>query len=131
MIVVFCIGWTANFNLFFWIKANRFTGEIENFDAIGSNYVYLFGGLVGFIVSLFISFKPGKVGVFAGSRQSAFIGLIGTGFAFAAAPFSGYFSVTNSGMHETPMNVYFALSASVIMTYASSAIFGGFKVGVR
>jgi hypothetical protein len=29
------------------------------------------------------------------------------------------------------MNIYFALSASVIMTYWSSAAFGGFKVGVR
>lgn len=29
------------------------------------------------------------------------------------------------------MNVYFALTASVIMTYWSSAAFGGFKIGVR
>ena len=29
------------------------------------------------------------------------------------------------------MNIYFALTASVIMTYWSSAAFGGLKVGVR
>jgi hypothetical protein len=56
---------------------------------------------------------------------------MGTGFVFAAAPFSGLQSATIAGTYEFPLNVYFALTASVITTYVFSAMFGDFKVGIR
>lgn len=130
MQVVYGIGWTANYALITWLRKSKFPG-IDNYDSIGANYVYLFAGIVGIIVSIFISLKPGRQTGSTGSRQSAFIGLIGTGFAFAAAPFSGFSSATNTGLYTGPLNIYFALTASVIMTYVSSTIFGNYKVGVR
>jgi len=63
------------------------------------------------------------------------IALLGTGFAFATFPFTGVSyptgSVNFSRSYVGPLNIYFTLTASVIMTYISSAIFGKGKVGVR
>jgi hypothetical protein len=82
-------------------------------------------------VSIILNFKPGAKPNTTGSRHSAFIGMIGTGFTFAAFPFTGISYATIIGGYENPMNIYFALTASVIMTYWSSTAFGGFKTGVR
>ena len=57
--------------------------------------------------------------------------MIGTGFAFAAFPFSGWYGVNLFGYYEQALNTYFAMTASVIITYWSSAAFGGLKIGVR
>jgi hypothetical protein len=78
-----------------------------------------------------LNLKQGAKPNATGSRHSAFIGMIGTGFTFASFPFTGLISATTSGSYEKPMNTYFALTASVIMTYWSSTAFGGFKTGVR
>lgn len=131
MIIIYCAGWHANYQLIYWLKNSKFAGEIENSDSVGGNSVYLFAAVVGLIVSLFIGMKPGKNSTNTGSRQSALIALMGTGFVFAAAPFSGLQSVTLSGSYEFPLNVYFALTASVATTYAFSALFGDYKVGIR
>jgi hypothetical protein len=122
-----------NFNLLGWIQSSSSTykGQIENFDSIGTTYVYIFAAVVGLIISIAISRNAGRNIHSSGSRHSAFVGLIGTGFAFAAAPYTGSFAVNTVGLYSHPLNVYFALTASVIMTYASSAMFGGFKIGVR
>jgi len=56
---------------------------------------------------------------------------MGTGFAFAAAPFSGFQAANTTGLYEFPLNVYFALTGSVVSTYIFSAIFGNFHVGIR
>ena len=93
--------------------------------------MYLFAGVVGLIASFFLSLKDGNSGRNTGSRQSALIALMGTGFAFAAAPFSGLQSVTLSSTYEFPLNVYFALTGSVVSTYIFSALFGDFRVGIR
>lgn len=82
-----------------------------------------------------MNIKPGKVSP-TGSRHSAFIGLVGTGFIFACFPFTGVLFNTESASNvlkrdEGPLNIYFALTASVICTYLSGMIFGGFKIGVR
>jgi len=116
-----------------WIQSSSSTyqGKIENFDSLGTTYTYIFAAVVGLIVSIAISRNLGRNIHNAGSRHSAFVGLIGTGFAFAAAPFTGSFAVNTVGLFEHPLNVYFALTASVIMTYVASAIFGDFKIGVR
>ena len=58
--IIFCIGWSANFYLIFWLKSSKFAGEIENSDSMGGNYVYLFAGVVGLIISIFMGFKPGR-----------------------------------------------------------------------
>jgi hypothetical protein len=65
-----------------------------------------------------------------------YIALIGTGFIFACFPFTGilYPSAAASNIYRRnvgPMNIYFALSASVICTYVSSAIFGKLVIGVK
>lgn len=62
--------------------------------------------------------------------------MIGTGFIFATFPFSGILwpSTAQSNLYrnyESPLNIYFALTASVIVTYISSSIFGQLKIGVR
>ncbi len=104
----------------------------------------MFAGFFALAVAIFIKARPGNRNSSVGSRHSAFIGMIGTGFAFATFPFTGLLypvSTTIAGnpalaisvahTYEGPLNVYFALTASVITTYIFSALFGGFKVGVR
>ena len=56
---------------------------------------------------------------------------MGTGFVFAASPFSGIQGATAAGLYTYPLNVYFTLTSSVVMTYCFSAIFGNYKVGIR
>ena len=131
MILVYCAGWHANYQLIFWLKSSKFAGEIENSDSVGGNSIYLFAAVVGLIVSLFLGLKPGRNTTNTGSRQSALIALMGTGFVFAAAPFSGLQFATTSGLYEFPLNVYFALTASVATTYAFSALFGDYRIGIR
>ena len=58
-------------------------------DSIGTTYVYLFAAITGLFTSVILNVKAGKVAHGTGSRYSAFVGMMGTGFAFAAAPFSG------------------------------------------
>lgn len=87
------------------------------------------------VTSAIMNIKPGKVSP-TGSRHSAFVGLIGTGFIFACFPFTGilYSSIASANIYrrdEGALNIYFALTASVICTYISSLIFGNGKIGVR
>ena len=83
------------------------------------------------MVSILLNTKPGAMPNQTGPRYAAYVALIGTGFTFAAFPFSGLAYATNAGAYEKSMNIYFTLSASVIFTYWASALFAGFKVGVR
>ena len=82
-------------------------------------------------MSFLLSSKPGANPSQTGPRYAAYIALIGTGFTFATFPFSGQIYATSSGAYERSMNIYFALSASVLFTYWASGLFAGFKVGVR
>jgi hypothetical protein len=82
-------------------------------------------------VSILLNTKPGVNPSQTGPRYAVYIALIGTGFTFATFPFSGQIYATPSGAYERSMNIYFALSASVLFTYWSSALYAGFKVGVR
>ena len=84
----------------------------------------MFAAIVGIIVSFFLECKPGRSSKGTGSRQSALIALMGTGFVFAASPFSGFQAATISGFYTYPLNVYFTLTTSVVMTYCFSALFG-------
>ena len=106
------------------MKNNKFTNEIENTDSVGGNSVYLFAAVVGIIVSSFLECKPGRTSKGTGSRQSALIALMGTGFVFAASPFSGIQAATIFGAYTFPLNVYFTLTSSIVVTYCSSALFG-------
>jgi hypothetical protein len=58
-------------------------------DDLGIAPIYLFAGIFSLVVSVFLNMKPSDKQSAVGSRQSAFIGLIGTGFAFATFPFTG------------------------------------------
>ena len=130
-IICFNLFWPLNFHFMEWLRKDKWGSDIEVHDSIGGNYVYLFAGTYAILVSVIINVKPGNKGSLSGSRQSAFIGMIGTGIAFAASPFTGFNAATVAGLYEYPLNVYFTLTSSVVMTYASSAIFGNYKVGVR
>jgi hypothetical protein len=94
----------------------------------------VFAGFFGLITSLILNIKKAKLHIVK-SRQSAMLALIGTGFVFATFPFTGISypatSVNFLRAYESPLNIYFTLTASVIVTYISSAIFGKGKVGVR
>lgn len=117
-----------------YIQQKKGPNSPQIYDDYGTNYVYVFAGFFALITSLILNIRPGKFSP-TGSRHSAFISLIGTGFIFACFPFTGIIfpSTGNSVLRQTegPMNIYFALTASVICTYISSAIFGKLKVGVR
>lgn len=132
VIICFNVGWPLNFYFVNYLKTNKWTNDLKEIsDAIGSTYIYLFAGVFSLIVSIFLNLKEGNRTGYSGSRQSAFIGMIGTGFAFAASPFTGMPGSTVAAAFESALNVYFTLTASVITTYAFSAIFGNMKVGVR
>lgn len=105
------------------------------YDDNGTNYVYVFAGFFALIASLILNIKRGKSSPL-GTRHSAYIGMIGTGFIFATFPFTGILWPAQATVNiyrrfESPINIYFALTASVICTYISSAIFGKLKIGVR
>jgi len=105
------------------------------FDDNGTNYVYVFAGFFALATAIILNCKQGKVAP-QGSRHSAYIGMIGTGFIFATFPFSGILWPSSAASNiyrrfESPLNIYFALTASVIVTYISSTIFGKLKIGVR
>lgn len=130
----FNVGWPLCFNFISWLKTSKWAGELGNItDACGGGFTYLFAGVFALIVSFFINCKEGTRASFSGSRQSAFIGMIGTGFAFAASPFTSMVGLAGNTVptFELALNCYFALTASVIFTYAFSAIFGNLKIGVR
>jgi len=98
----------------------------------------VFAGFFGLVASILINIKHSRR-TEIGSRHSAFIGLIGTGFVFATFPFTGIIfpSGATSNVYrvtEGPLNVYFSLTASVICTYISSTLFGArmeFRTGIR
>ena len=130
------IGWTLNFQATQYIQINRAPAKPILYDDYGTNYIYVFAGLFAFFTSLVINFKPGKPCP-TGSRHSVFISLMGTGFIFACFPFTGILYQTsqtgfdNMRNFKGPLNIYFALTASVICTYISSALFGRSKIGIR
>ncbi len=125
------------------------------FDDYGVTFIYVFAGFFGLFVSVF---NPSKD---KNSNQSdkmnsssSFIALIGTGFVFATFPFTtvginiNQLAATTVGTVTTilpaqtelarrlssnlgPLNIYFAMSASVICTYIFSALFGKGKVGIK
>lgn len=129
------VGWALS------VKVTQYLQNRDNpdapylYDDYGTNYVYVFAGFFALVTSLLLNCKSGVASP-SGSRHSVFIGLIGTGFVFACFPFTGIIypaKAVISTLRETegPLNIYFALTASVICTYISSAIFGKLKIGVR
>lgn len=129
------IGWTLSFIVSQYIQVQHSPLNPSLYDDYGTNYVYVFAGFFAIVTSLIINIKPGKASK-TGSYHSAFIALIGTGFIFACFPFTGilFDSKASSNIYRRfsgPLNIYFSLTASVICTYISSLIFGGFKIGIR
>lgn len=133
VVLFYNIGWTLSYIVTQYLQVQKTPLTPALYDDYGTNYVYVFAGFFAIVTSIILNIRPAKPSS-TGSRHSAFIGLIGTGFIFACFPFTGilYPSATNSFRNdEGPLNIYFALTASVICTYISSAIFGQLKVGVR
>lgn len=132
-VFLYNIGWTLSYQVTQYIQTTRSPSTPQLYDDYGTNYVYVFAGFFALVSSLILNIRPGKFSP-TGSRHSAFISLIGTGFIFACFPFTGVLFPSGTNFYrytEGPMNIYFALTASVICTYISSAIFGRLKVGVR
>jgi hypothetical protein len=133
VVFVYNVGWTLSFQVTQYIQAQKGPSSPQLYDDYGTNYVYVFAGFFAIITSIILNIRPGRPSS-TGSRHSAYIGLIGTGFIFACFPFTGVLYPTAANIYrnnEGPLNIYFALTASVICTYISSAIFGKLKVGVR
>lgn len=129
------VGWTLSIQVTQYIQNRDQSAAPYLYDDFGTNYVYVFAGFFALVTSMLLNCKAGDASP-SGSRHSVFIGLIGTGFVFACFPFTGIIfpstAVTNTlRSTEGPLNIYFALTASVICTYISSAIFGKLKIGVR
>jgi ammonia channel protein AmtB len=135
---IYNIGWTFSFYLSQYISTKFAPASPPYpvvFDDNGTNYVYVFAGFFALITSLILNCRKGKSSPL-GTRHSAYIGMIGTGFIFAAFPFTGILWPSQAAANpyrrfESPINIYFALTASVICTYISAAIFGKLKIGVR
>lgn len=135
ILVVFSynVGWTLSFIVTQYVQSHKGPSSPALYDDYGTNYVYVFAGVFALITSLILNLKQGRPSS-TGSRHSAFISLIGTGFIFACFPFTGILYPNSNNIYritEGPLSIYFALTASVICTYISSAIFGKLKVGVR
>ncbi|XP_031472927.1 uncharacterized protein LOC116245608 [Nymphaea colorata] len=132
VVLIYNIGWTLSYKVTQYLQLKNAPSVPVLYDDYGTNYVYVFAGFFALVTSIILNCRPGKPSS-TGSRHSAFIGLIGTGFIFACFPFTGilYPTVNAFRNQEGPLNIYFALTASVICTYISSAIFGQQKVGVR
>ena len=133
--LLYNMGWTFSFILSQYLHAQKGPSPSGLYDDYGTNFIYVFAGFFALIFSLVINREKGKNSA-TGSRHSAFIAMIGTGFIFACFPFSGILypaSAVGNNLRRTegPLNIYFALTASVISTYIFSAIFGKLKVGVR
>jgi hypothetical protein len=129
------VGWTLSAKVTQYIQNRDSSAAPFLYDDFGTNYVYVFAGFFALVTSLLLNCKPGLASP-SGSRHSVFIGLIGTGFVFACFPFTGIIFPANAAVStlrvtEGPLNIYFALTASVICTYISSAIFGSLRIGVR
>lgn len=135
VILLFNVGWTLSYIVTQYVQEQHSPNNPLLYDDYGTNYVYVFAGFFALVTSVILNIRPGKA-LPTGSRHSAFIALIGTGFIFACFPFTGilYNSTASTNIYrrsEGPLNIYFALTASVICTYISSLIFGNFKIGVR
>lgn len=136
--LLFNIGWPLSYMSSGYIFKNWGPGNTYKlYDGYGTNYVFVFAGCFGLIVSLILNCKPSPFKLPA-RNTSSFFTLIGTGFAFATFPYVGdifpWLTASTSSnfirRNEGPLNIYFAMTASVIMVYVSGAIFGG-KAGIR
>lgn len=139
--IIYNIGWPLSFMSSTYIFKTYGPSTFNVFDGYGTNYVYVYAGFFGLMVAIFLNCKPALKKV-NNSKSTAFLTLIGTGFVFATLPFTGIIfpmlslntTVNIQNVYRSnqgPFNIYFAMTASVIVSYISSAIFGGGKVGVR
>lgn len=87
---IYNIGWTLSYKVTQYLQTNNGPSKSTLYDDNGTNYVYVFAGFFALIASLLLNFKEGGVSP-QGSRHSAYISMIGTGFIFAAFPFTGVF----------------------------------------
>lgn len=112
------------------------------FDDYGATYIYVFGSCFGIVPAFVLASKRffNEQSDKVDKKESVYVSMIGTGFIFATFPFTGILypdiqlSNSNSSVIRNylgPLNIYFAMTASVICTYISSLIFGKGKVGVR
>lgn len=137
MTLLYNFGWAMCFMASTTIYKKFATYSIM--DGYGTNYVYVFSACFGLMVSLMLNCKQPAKFRLVGVISSVFISMIGNGFVFAAFPFTGViFQPELTGSHVSilrnnfgPLNIYFSMTASVILTHATSAIFGRGKIGAR
>ncbi len=129
------MGWTFAFEATRYIQLTKSPSSLQIYDDYGTNYIYVFATFFAMITSLILNRNRTKIDP-SGPKHSLSVSLIGTGFIFACFPFTGIIYPSSAASNifrrnEGPMNIYFALTASVICTYISSAIFGKLMIGVR
>jgi hypothetical protein len=84
----FNVGWSLSYKVTQKPSVNQAPQSPPIFDDNGTNYVYVFAGFFALSTAILLNCKQGKIAP-QGSRHSAYIGMIGTGFIFATFPFSG------------------------------------------
>lgn len=126
--------WNLNYFLNIYINYKVAPEPTLVFDAYGASFLYLFSAAFGLAYTFFlpqkISSDHPRVEM---NRVSLIFGMIGTGFivctfAFATAH---YLSYSDKGLNIGGLNIYFALSASIIGTFIGSALFGRGRVGYK
>ena len=133
--IIFNIG----FNLCYYVNVHlNFTRSVNPiaFDDFGTNHIYVYASFFALILMIFLNCKPAKADnhTYVMNRISSVLALMGTAFIFATFIFTGYlFPMTRNPISDNyaAMNIIFAMSASVIGTYITSAIFRRGNVGVR
>ena len=131
--------WTFNFFLCVVLQENGPDDRL--FDDYQISMVYLFGACYGLMASL-VNSKPPLVEQFSSTRQSALLSALGAFFMFLSfATTSVFFSLkfsatvtTESALtyvwQEAFISVFFAMSSSVVFTYAFSCLLGE-RIGIR
>ena len=67
------------------------------------------------------------------NRVSLIFGMIGTGFIICTFAFASahYLQYSDKARNIAGLNIFFALSASIVTTFVGSAIFGKGRVGYK
>ncbi len=142
-IMIISIFYNLLWNLchFLCISIQQGSPDYRVFDDFAVSNVYLFAGCFGLILSLLLKNPPATDEQYGQNQSSAIIAYMGTFFIFMSfCATSTLFStkVTNVTSirrffwPESILNMFFALSASVISTYSFSILFGkDYKIGIR
>ena len=135
--VLFNLFWTLNY--FVCVLLNTHSPDDRLFDDYQVAMVYLFGGCFALMASL-TTLKPPLVEQFSSNKKTSVIAALGGLFLFLSfCTSSSFFSMKYHTSTDTArslvwaeafIGVFFALSASTVVTFALSSLLGD-RIGVR